>query len=215
MGTNLLRHTALLLLSPVLFGGFARQHTPPAATSGSPRRGVCVAVMLPSVQGAVGSATEVASAVRDLFGSFLTGPSIHAVPIDARLADQGVEEAKQKECNNVLIATLVRKHSGGGGWSKALGQAAAVGSWYVPYGGTVASNVARGVSIATAQAVSSLASETKAKDEMTLEYRVLSTDGNTRVPSTTEKAKAKSDGEDLLTPIVERASQAIANVVSK
>src|SRR6478672_4181138 len=100
MGPHLLRRTALLLMSTALINGVSDQRGAPTASS--TQSGVCVAVTLPSVQGAVGSATEVASAVRDLFCNVLSGPSMHAVPIDSRLAAQAVEEAKQKSCSNVL-----------------------------------------------------------------------------------------------------------------
>ena len=160
--------------------------------------------MLPSVQGVEGSATEVATAVRELLSSFLTGPSMRTVPIDARLPALATEEAKQKQCDNVLIATLNRKRSGGGGFGKALGEAAGTASWYVPYGGSTAAGVARGVTVATAHAVSSVAASTKAKDELRLDYRVVTSSNVVRVPAASEKAKAKTDGEDVLTPLVEK-----------
>jgi hypothetical protein len=49
--------------------------------------------------------------VRDLLTSFLTGPSMQVVPIDARLASQAIEEARQKTCGRVLTAALTRKRS--------------------------------------------------------------------------------------------------------
>jgi len=45
----------------------------------------CLAVVLPSVQGVEGSASETASAVRDLFVSFLSGPSLKPLSLDSRL----------------------------------------------------------------------------------------------------------------------------------
>lgn len=177
--------------------------------------GICVAIMLPSVQGVDGSATEVAKAVRELLSSFLTGPSMRTVAIDARLPALAAEEAKQKQCDNLVIATLNRKHDGGSGLGKALGQAAGTAAWYVPYGGSTGAYVARGVTVATAQAVSSVAATTRAKDELKLDYRVVTTANAVRVPAASDKLKAKTDGEDILTPLVEKAAQTIATGLMK
>ena len=71
--------SCFVLFSCLLYAAPARAQeaqTPP---------GICVAIMLPSVQGVDGSATEVAKAVRELLSSYLTGPSMRTVAIDARL----------------------------------------------------------------------------------------------------------------------------------
>ena len=49
---------------------------------------------------------------------------------------------------------------------------------------------------------------------MKLEYHVMSTGGRAVVPSKDEKLKASVDGEDLLTPLVRRASESIVAAVS-
>ena len=135
---------------------------------------------------------------------------MRTVAIDARLPALAAEEAKQKQCDNLVIATLNRKHDGGSGLGKALGQAAGTAAWYVPYGGSTGAYVARGVTVATAQAVSSVAATTRAKDELKLDYRVVTTANAVRVPAASDKLKAKTDGEDILTPLVEKAAQTIA-----
>lgn len=175
----------------------------------------CIAMVLPSVQGVDGSATEVGTALRDLFASYLTGPAIRTVTLDTRLPSQAVEEARQKECGLVLVASLTRKRGGGGVLGKALGQAAGTAAWHIPGGGTVGSAVARGAAAGSAQAVAAMATSTRAKDEMRLEYRMSSLDGAARLAPTTDKAKAQSDGEDLLTPLVARAAEAIVGVLAK
>jgi hypothetical protein len=213
-GDRCLHVPSVVLLSFVLLG--CLQSAPAArAQEAQTPAGICVAIMLPSVQGVDGSATEVAKAVRELLSSFLTGPSMRTVAIDARLPALATEEAKEKQCDNLLIATLNRKHSGGSGLGKALGQAAGTAAWYVPYGGSTAAYVARGVTVATAQAVSSVAASTRAKDELQLDYRVVTSSNALRVPAASEKQKAKTDGEDVLTPLVEKAAQTIATGLMK
>ena len=155
----------------------------------------CVAVMLPSVQGVEGSASGVATAVRDLFVSFLTGPSIRTVALESRLPSQAALEAVQKDCGFVLIASVTKKRSGGqlsGGVGQAIGSAA----WHLPYGGA-ATATGRAAAIAGAQALSGLASETRRKDEITLGYRVGTPESVAAAKTASAKAKATVDGEDL------------------
>lgn len=189
------------------------QAAPAGAQAGAPS---CIAIVLPSAKGAAGDATEFARSLRELFVSYLTGPSLRTITLDARLASQAVEEARQKECGYVLLTSIEKKQNDGSGWGRALGRAAGTAAWYgVPYGGTAATAAARGAAVAGAQAISAMAETTKAKDEVTLEYRIGTLDTAMRATPKTEKAKAKSDGEDLLTPLVEKASEAIAATVLK
>jgi hypothetical protein len=184
---------------------------PPAA----PADMVCTAIVLPAVEGIEGDSAAVASSLRAMFVSYLTGPSMKAVPLDARLASQASEEARLKECPRVLTVTLVRKHSGGGhALAGALGRAAGTAAWYIP-GGSVAGSAAIHGAAAGAEAVGYAAASTRAKDEMRLDYSVKSVDGAAILPTKSDKAKAKSDGEDLLTPLVARASEVIGAAVTK
>jgi hypothetical protein len=176
----------------------------------------CVAIVLPSVQGADGDASGFANSLRELLASYLTGPSLKAMRLEARLASQAVEEARQKHCGNVLVTSIARKHNDGNGLGRALGRAAGTAAWYgVPYGGSAAGAAARGAAYAGAEAVSSLAGNTKAKDELTLEYRLGSPDTALSAAPRTEKAKARTDREDLLTPLVQRISESVAASVLK
>ncbi|MGB2716147.1 MAG: hypothetical protein WBC51_18340 [Vicinamibacterales bacterium] len=182
-------------------------------TSTPPTPSACIAIVLPSVHGVEGDATTVGSSIRELFASFLRGPSMQVVLLDARLTSHAVEEARQKECTRVLTITLTRKRGGGGGgmFGSVIGQAASSAAWGLPVGG-VGGAVVRGAATATTQAISELASSTKARDEVRIDYRLTSLDGKTQLGPKTDKAKAKADGEDLLTPMVERAAEAIVGV---
>lgn len=181
-----------------------------AAASGGQ---TCVALVLPSATGVEGDATAFATSLRDLFASYLAGPSLRAINLEARLASQAIEEARRSECDYVLVTRIAMKHDNGSGWGRALGQAAGSAAYYgVPYyGAGAAAAAARGAIVAGAQAVSTLASTTRAKDELTLEFRLGTADTVLRASPTTEKAKARRDGEDLLTPLVEKAAEAIAS----
>lgn len=170
----------------------------------------CIAIALPVVEGMPGNAGDVAGGVRDLLVSYLSGPSLKVLPLEARLPSQAVEEAKQKGCEPLMVTSLSRK-SGGGRLAKAFGQAAGTTSFYVPGGGSVASAAARVAAVGGLQVASSLAGSTKAKDEMRLEYRLQSTSGSDEFGPRTEKQSAAADGEDLLTPLVMRAAESIVS----
>jgi hypothetical protein len=165
------------------------------------------------MQGVEGSATEMASAVRDLFVSFLSGPSIKPLSLDSRLPSQAVLEARQKDCGQVLIASVSWKRSGGSKFAGMLGKATETAAWRIPYDAGVGGAVASGVAIAGGQAISNLASDTRQKDELKLDYRVGAPESVVNAKPQSVKAKAKVDGEDLLTPLVERAAQDIASIV--
>ena len=174
----------------------------------------CVALLLPSVRGTDGDATALAASLRELIASFLTGPSLRTVTLDARLPQQAVLETQQKDCAHVLTLTITRKRSSGGGVGRVLGQAAGAAAWQIPYGSTTGAIATRGAVAAGAAAASSIASNTRAKDEMRIDYRLLA--GNA-VPLREggESAKAKSDGEDILTPLIETVAAQIVAAVTQ
>ena len=170
----------------------------------------CVALVLPIVQGVPGSASEAAAGLRDLFASYLTGPSLKVLQLEARLQSQAAAEAQQKGCEPILFVSLIRK-SGSSRLTKALGQAAGTSSWYLPGGGSIASATARVAASAGLQTASSLAASTKAKDEVRLEYRLQSAAGRIQFGPATERQTATVDGEDLLTPVVARAAEVLVD----
>ena len=206
----------MIALAIAWIGSGPRLHAQGTSATAAPSGGqACVALVMPSATGVDGDATAFASSLRDLFASYLTGPSLRAINLESRLASQAIEEARSKECGYVLLTKIAKKRDDGNGWGKALGQAAGSAAYYgIPsYGGSAAANAARGAVVAGAQAVSTLSATTRAKDELMLEIRLGTVDTVLRATPKTEKAKAKSDGEDLLTPLVEKASEAIAAVV--
>lgn len=180
-----------------------------AASQAESRPSSCVALTLPRVEGVDGSATSFAVAVRDLFASFLTGPGIKTIQLDARLASQAALEARDKGCEHVVLATVTRKRSTGSGVGGVLGRAAGMSAARVPVGGGVVGAIASGATSAVGQAIYGLASQTRARDEIELTYRLGSPDTVAAAKPVSSKAKAKADGEDLLTGLVEKAATGI------
>lgn len=169
-----------------------------------------------SVEATTGTASSVIDAVRETFKSFLSGPTIQVKPLSARLKSQVREEAKSANCPYLLLTTVkhVQKKTGGGLLSRAAGAALSQGAWSAgAVSGSVAGSIASSaIAGAASAAVSDFAGSVKTKDELTLTYR-LEAAGNPLIDKK-EKRSAKSDGQDLLTPIVETVSEAIATAVS-
>ncbi len=212
------RHLVAALIFPVTLAFVPTASAPAVAQSpaAQPSAPACIAIVLPSAKGASGDATAFATSLRELFVSYLSGPSLRAIPLDARLASQAVEEARQKDCRYDLVTSIESKRKDGTGWGRALGRAAGTAVWYgVPYAGTPANAAARSAVVAGAHAIATMAETTRAKDEVTLEYRVGTLEAALGAPARSQKAKATRDGEDLLTPLVEKASEAIAAMVLK
>lgn len=152
------------------------------------------------------NASELAVAVRNTLLQQLKGTNVEAVPIDATGAAIQAE-AQQKECDYVVFSNVSHK-KGGGGFGSMLGSVSSVAS-SVGYGHGTAAGVATTAS--TAVVVQSI----KAKDEMTLDVR-LERPGST-TPSFAQqfKGKAKSAGEDIITPLAQQASQAAMQAIAK
>lgn len=199
---------ALLLASPS--AAAAQEHAAPAQAPGA-----CIAVMAATVTGVDGNAAEAGEALRDLLVSFLTGPSMQPVALAARVRPLAVAEAREKGCAYIVTTTAAKKRSGGGGFGRVLGQAAETASWYLP-GSSGTAAVGRAVSAGTARSLGNMAANTRAKDEMRLEWTVSALAEGARPGSPkSEKLKASSDGEDLLSPLVQRAAENIVETVIK
>jgi hypothetical protein len=175
---------------------------------GPKKQGVVrVGVALPRVS-AVGdgmNSQALAEAVRNTFVTYLNGPALEVVMLDARLAAQAEAEARQKECDFIVSADVA--HKKGASFGGFLKKAAPVMD-VVPYGGSTAGAVATTAARVAVYTAADLAASVKAKDELTLDYRLQPANGGAPVARTL-KAKAKSDGEDIISATVEQAAQSV------
>jgi hypothetical protein len=170
-----------------------------------------------TVQMASGSSADGGTAVRESFASYRSGPTLVVTPLNARLASQAREEAKQASCKCVVYSSmkLERGKSGGGFLGKMIGGAVESSAWELRGAArsTAGRMVANAAASAAAEAARGLATNVKTRDELTLDWRLESIDGAVVAKNNTN-AKASSDGQDLLTPMVERAAETIANAVA-
>ncbi len=172
-----------------------------------------------AVESGIGSVDEAVRAVTEAFTTYLTGPTLTVAPLSARLPSQVRQEASAAGCPYLLLPTLkhVRKTGTGSGFlSRMAGSAvqqvaAAAGASTSSTVGRIAANAAAG---AAGVAAYNYSTSVKTKDEMTLAVR-LEALGGRAIVERSDKRKAQSDGEDLLTPLVEQAAEAVAAAVSR
>ena len=178
-----------------------------------------VRIGLASVKtGAVGegiNATELASAIRNSLAEYLKVPNLEIVALDAKLASAIDAEAKEKQCDFVIYAGVSHKKGGGGGgfggmFGKSLGMA--VGSVGIGGLGNTAANIAGQVATQAIVTATSMSANVKSKDEITLDIRVNKL-GASDVLTQQYKAKAKSNGDDIISQVVEQAAQAIVTAI--
>jgi hypothetical protein len=154
------------------------------------------------------NAQNLAQAVQATLQQNLKGTNVEAVVIDAQGA--GIQaEAQQKQCDYIVFANVSHK-KGGGGFGSMLSSGIGQVASNVGYGSTAAAVVATNVVVAA-----TVAQNIKAKDEITLDVRLERPTSTTPSFSQTFKGKAKSAGEDIITPLSQQASQAIMASVAK
>jgi hypothetical protein len=160
------------------------------------------------------NATELAGAIQNTLGEYLKGTKIELVQIEGDFPTAIEADAKQKECDYVLYAQVSHK-KGGGGFGMFSKIAPVIGN-IIPAAsaGTTAGQVAGTVASATIYTAAGAAGSVKSKDELTLSVKLNSTGGATALAKQ-YKPKAKSDGEDIISPLVEQAATAILETVGK
>lgn len=173
---------------------------PPAAEVGAKRPGV-IRLGLAAVQtGSVGdnmNAAELAAAVRGALSTRLTNATVEVVTLE-QFGDVEAD-ARKKGCDFIVYANVSHKKGGGGGFGGMLGKV-----------GAAASGLGR---VDGASGGGSATANVKAKDELTLDVRLQAPGTTAPAASSQFKAKAKSAGEDIITPAVEQATQLILGSV--
>src|ERR1051325_10367707 len=148
-------------------------------------------------------ATQSAEAVRNTFIGYLNGPTVEVVALNARLPEQAFAEARQSQCDYILFSGLTQKKGGGGMFGKVMGNVAGAAGSVIPYGGGAGEVAARTAATTAIYTTATIATSIKAKDELTLDYKLHSTADQKTVVTNTTKAKAKSDGDDVITPMIQ------------
>ena len=188
------------------------------AATGPKQAGV-VRIGLASVKtGAVGqglNANDLAAAIQNTLIQYLKVPNLEVVTLGAKLASAIDTEAKQKECDYVIYANASHK-KGGGGFGTMFGSTLgmAVGSVGIGHTGSTVGNLAGQIATQAIVSAATVSSNVKSKDEITLDLKLNKIDG-TQAFAKIYKAKAKSDGDDIVSNVVEQAAQAIVTSVGR
>jgi hypothetical protein len=152
------------------------------------------------------NAAELAAAVRNTLLQNLKSGNVEVVPIDATGGAAIQAEAQQKECDYVVYTNVSLK-KGGGGFGSMLGSTAAKIGAGIVYPSSTAAVVATNTA--------TVAQNIKAKDELSMDIRLEKPGSTTPSFAQQYKGKAKSAGEDIIAPLVQQASTAIAATVAK
>jgi hypothetical protein len=194
----------------------------PAAPSPTPVPGdkkpgmVRIGIAMPKAQ--LGQGAQGPSAgepLRVMLVQYLAGPSVETVSIAALLPDQIEAEAKAKQCDFLVYSSLSQKKQAGGmGFLKNASSMANM----IPMVGmtnSISGAIAASTATAAASQAATLSSGVKAKSDIVLEYHMNAAGNTAPVLNTTLDAKATADGEDVITPLVEKEATAIMAEVSK
>lgn len=186
-----------------------------------PKKAGTIRIGLPGIKtGAVGegiSAADLSAAIQNSLGEYLKGTKVELVALEAKLPSAQADEAKAKDCDFVIVATASHKKGGGGfGFGKMMSVVApVVGQTGIGHTGSTAGNIAGQMATNAIVSAGTVAGRVKSKDEITLDLKVTSIADNSSPLTRQFKAKAKSDGDDLISAIAEQAAQAIIDSVRK
>ena len=196
---------------------------------------VTIGVALPRAQLGQpnGASADVAEPVRQVLTSYLKGPIIEVVTLEARIPIQIEAEAKEKGCAFVLYTDVAQASKGNG--LKMLKKLAPVAGMLPMLGGMgggietqmAMSAVSQGVmqaqmqdaqEDAMANAMSAISgaqkSNVKAGDSLTLQYRLVRAGETEPVKAATIVVKAKANGDDVLSPMLETVATDVVGSVA-
>ena len=181
-----------------------------------------------------GASADVAEPVRQALMSYLKGPMIEVIALEARIPQQIAAEADVKSCAFVLYTDVAQVPKGGG--MKMFKKLAPIAGVLPLLGGGGMGNVgaqmaasavaqtamqaqmadAQEDAMANAMAAINGAqkSNVKAGDSLTLQYKLVKHGQEQPAKADTISGKAKSNGEDVLSPMIEAVAVAVVGSVS-
>lgn len=162
--------------------------------------------------------------IRNAEIALMNGPAVEIAALDSHIPMQLQAEAQQKQCDYILFSSVAVKHQSGGfgKFAKFGGMAASITPIGMAGGlkGAVASQAAgmAASQMAQQQAMNQLAGfngQIKSKDDVTVQYQLVPTGQTSPALQDSLKGKAKSDGEDVLTPLLTQEATAVLTQVTK
>jgi hypothetical protein len=177
---------------------------------------VRIGLVLPKVQLNSSDANQAAEALRNELAGYLKAPNVEVIPLSARLTAAVSDEARQTECDYVLYSSMsVKKGGGGSMFGRAIGNIAGSAAGHIPGGGSATTGAARSAAIGGVYTTAVIVSSIKAKDEVSLEYKLEPVDRTKQGVANTAKAKANRDGENVVSGLVEKAAGEVIATATK
>jgi hypothetical protein len=168
---------------------------------------------------------DYATPIRNAIIFMMAGPAVEIAALDSRIPIQLQAEAQQKQCDYILMSGVTVKHGGGnfGKFMKAGNMAANMNPMVMmtkSMSTMAASQAAAQAAAMTSQqqAVNQLSTfngQIKSKDDVTVDYQLFPIGQPQPKLQNSLKGKAKSDGEDVLTPLIQQTATNILIEVTK
>ena len=168
---------------------------------------------------------DYATPIRNAIVYMMNGPAVEIAALDSRIPIQLQAEAQQKQCDFILMSSVTVKHGGGnfGKFMKAGNMAANMNPMVMmtkSMSTMAASQAAAQAAAMTAQQqatnqLSNFNGQIKSKDDVTVDYQLYATGQAGPKVQNSLKGKAKSDGEDVLTPLIQQTATNILTEVTK
>jgi hypothetical protein len=198
-----------MFLQPVLANESA------SAQPVSPKPLICIG--LPDLRLAGSTPAPAPAALRDLISQQMANAGISTKSLQTTLTDQALLEAQQSGCGSILFVTAnqVRPAVKSGFFRRALAQAGTSAAVSMPGGSSAGSAIARSVAVNGVYSAAELFTAVKANDQIHLDFHLDSAADHTPLTSGQVSAKAKSDGEDVFTPLAARIVNTILPVAKK
>jgi hypothetical protein len=163
--------------------------------------------------------------IRNAEVALMSGPAIEVAPLDAHVPMQLQAEAQQKQCDYVMYSSVSVKHpqaSGFGKFAKYGSMAASITPMGMMAHGVASAAAAQAAGMAASQmaqqqavnALSGFNGQIKSKDDVTVQYQLIATGQSSPVIQSTLQGRAKTDGEDVLTPLLQQTANAVLTQVA-
>ena len=154
--------------------------------------------------------------IQNSLGEYLKSPDVEIVVLEAKLPSAIEAEAKEKAIDYLIFATVAHK-KGGGGFGKMFGTVAPMIGQVVPMAGAaggVAGAIAGQVASTAIITAATMSQNVKAKDSIELNVSMQKASDKSNVLTKQFKGKANSDGEDVITPLIEQTAQIIIDAAT-
>jgi len=165
--------------------------------------------------------------IRNSIVGIMSGPAVEVIALDSHLPIQIQAEAQQKQCDYILYSAVEVKHGGGGlaGFMKKaspianmtpVGMMANAGS--MAAAAQTAAQLATTISMQqqTANQMAQFNGQIKSKDDVSIAYQLFVPGQDKARLENTLKGKAKTDGEDVLTPLMQQtANNVLTEITAK